>query len=76
MKNPKRMTPGWISSYRGEYSIMNDDGSFTLIYKDVSWDLDMSRKGFIDRVNNVKNELYSQIKEKGIIPLKKANLEA
>ena len=30
----------------------------------------MSRKGFMDRVANVKNELYEQIKEKGIIPLK------
>ena len=64
------MTPGWICSYRGKYSIMNEDGSFTVIYQDSQWDFDMSRKGFIDRVTNVKNELYEQIKEKGIIPLK------
>ena len=74
MKNPKRMTPGWIKSSQGTYSVMDDKGKFTVIYKDPYWDFNLSPKEFTVRVNQIKKELYKQIETYGIIPLKKVQL--
>ena len=59
-----RMTPGWIKSYKGLYSIMKVDGSFTDIYQDKDWNLDMSVKGFTKRVKTIKKRLYKEIELK------------
>lgn len=64
------MTPGWIKSSQGTYSVMDDYGKFIEIYKDSKWNLKMSPKEFTARVNKIKTALYKDIKAKGIIPLK------
>ena len=68
------MTPGWIKSSQGTYSVMDDKGKFTVIYKDPYWDFNLSPKEFTVRVNQIKKELYKQIETYGIIPLKKVQL--
>ena len=64
------MTPGWIKSSQGTYSVMDDYGKFIEIYKDPDWNLKMSPKEFTARVNEIKTRLYKDINTKGIIPLK------
>ena len=66
------MTPGWIKSSQGTYSIMTSAGKFIDIYKDSKWNLKMSPKEFTARVNDIKTTLYKEINEKGIIALKNA----